>query len=746
METKPQPLDRDELDQLKWLLGGVMALLSAWTAWYVDTAVLPLLAVLTVTGLASTLYPSLPSRVPAVVHRLAFPAIVAAFAADFYITREPIPAFVRLDLLLILYRLIGYRKRRDDLQLIVLGLFLIVIAGVLTVSPLFALQILAFTGCALAFLLAGTLRETARPGQAKADASAHESRPIPEWAGNVEWKHLFQRVRQAVDVRVLGVGLGLFAVLVVMSGFLFLAIPRFEIGNNLFLDRLIQKNARTGFSEQIGFSDVTEIQNDYGLAMTVDVSDPSLLPSMPYWRMLILDQYDGRGFRMSDALRLELQRQPIRGQIEGRARTSDATWTFYLEAGVSRFLPVAGKLNEVVFSKPMNFHFNRRLGLLALSQVPSEMVGFQMRGLQPSSSIPDSEFAASDAVARNLAGVVMHHYRTLDLSPTDRAHLQRVVGEIRGTRELSPTEFATEAAAWLAQQHDYSMRSTLPEGAGDPLVRWLVSNTPGHCEYFAGAFTLLAREAGYAARVVTGFKGGSWNPFSGALSVMNANAHAWCELWDGKSAWVRIDPTPGAVVLSDPSRDEGPGTEVAREIEAGWRARLNGLRVAWYRRVINFDQSAQVEMATVAKDRVQGGVQKLTEGLKGALAVVESWLRQPWSWREIAQVGAMLVVALAAFRLMRRHGPGLWWWWRRRWQRSQEAALDPVRVEAGRWLVRLITGAGERVRDDPLQARLARLRYGPPARIAEARAVFAEARHRLREERRAHRRKPLTER
>ena len=44
-------------------------------------------------------------------------------------------------------------KKRDDLQVILLGLFLIVVAGVLTVSLAFAGQILVFTACALGFLL-----------------------------------------------------------------------------------------------------------------------------------------------------------------------------------------------------------------------------------------------------------------------------------------------------------------------------------------------------------------------------------------------------------------------------------------------------------------------------------------------------------------------------------------------------------------------------------------------------------------
>ena len=70
--------------------------------------------------------------------------VAAVFAGDFWWSGELLPAIVRLDLLLLLYRSAMYRKKRDDLQLVVLGLFLIVVAGVLSVAVTFALHILVF--------------------------------------------------------------------------------------------------------------------------------------------------------------------------------------------------------------------------------------------------------------------------------------------------------------------------------------------------------------------------------------------------------------------------------------------------------------------------------------------------------------------------------------------------------------------------------------------------------------------------
>ena len=78
---------------------------------------------------------------------------------------------VRLDFMLLLYRGVSYRKKRDDLQIIVLGLFLVMVAGVLTVSLEFALQILVFTAGTLAFLFVITLTEAAEAGVAAAGSA-----------------------------------------------------------------------------------------------------------------------------------------------------------------------------------------------------------------------------------------------------------------------------------------------------------------------------------------------------------------------------------------------------------------------------------------------------------------------------------------------------------------------------------------------------------------------------------------------
>src|SRR5688572_16438473 len=198
------------------MLGGLLSLIGLSTVIYMDVDAWSVTALTTIATIATMLRPTLPARVPALVHTLAFPAIVAFFVGDLWLKGEVLPAMVRLDILLLLYRNITYRQRRDDLQVVVLGLFLIVVAGVLTVSLTFAVHLLVYTGCALALLLTLTLSEGG-PKKAEPKAATKLAEGAPKWAQTADVGVLARRLRLVADWRVLGLGAVLFAGVVAIS-------------------------------------------------------------------------------------------------------------------------------------------------------------------------------------------------------------------------------------------------------------------------------------------------------------------------------------------------------------------------------------------------------------------------------------------------------------------------------------------------------------------------------------------------
>jgi transglutaminase-like putative cysteine protease len=727
MEPRRPQLNSDELQQLKWLLGGGLTLLAVATVFYMEIEAWTLMFATAVAVGAAMVWPTLPARVPGWVHRLAFPAIVAFFVGDLYLTGELLPPIVRLNILLLLYRGITYRQRRDDLQIIVLGLFLIVVAGVLTVSLVFAAQIIVFTACALGFLLSITLVETSGAGERAVVATE-----APAWAVHAQWGRLARRLREVLDWRVVTLGGLLFVGVVGVSALLFLAIPRFQLENSLFLERFMSRKARTGFSDNIKFGDVTDIVQDNSVAMSVDIPDPARIPAQPYWRMVVLDEYREGSFRLSTALRAEtFSRERGDIQLRGVARVQNEEpyyWTFYLESGVSRYLPLLGRFENLRFRERQNFRFADRLGLVVLRDEPVSMTAYRVEGMTAQEVFPDLQMAGR--VDRTIEAGMEQAVPSLrvELSESDRERLARLVQEISGGETLDAEEFGRRATTWLVLRHRYALQSRLPGGAGDPLVRWLESREPGHCELFAGGLVLLARQAGHPARLVTGFKGGSWNAFSNNFTLRNSDAHAWVEIFDADvSGWRRVDPTPGAVNVVE---NDAAGAVAAqqRRIDRSWAARMESLRVFWYRRIVNFDQSTQEETLRAVKTVTQNTGRRLRETLENTVSGVKAWLAEPWDLRRLAMLGGGLGAVVGLWWLGRslRLAAHDWRFWRRR------GRLDPVRANAGQWLRRM---QGWPV-DPFVVAGLQRLRYGPVADRPEPAAIFRRARAALREARR----------
>lgn len=87
-------------------------------------------------------------------------------------------------------------------------------------------------------------------------------------------------------------------------------------------------------------------------------------------------------------------------------------------------------------------------------------------------------------------------------------------------------------------------RYTTRPGRINNLEKFLISSKQGFCEHYAAASANLLRLAGVPTRVVTGYRGGEWNPYLRTITIRDSDAHAWVEAWDSTSKrWLRFDPT-----------------------------------------------------------------------------------------------------------------------------------------------------------------------------------------------------------
>ena len=435
---------------------------------------------------------------------------------------------------------------------------------------------------------------------------------VPPWAEQASWRHLFARLRTVTDWRLIASAAALFAGVVAVSGLLFLVIPRFQIENSLFLERFVVKKAMTGFNDSIKFGDITDITQDDSIAFEVDLSDPAQAPVNPYWRMVVLDDYNDGRFKLSSNLR-------------GAFNTERTAANIYSQHGAAArakldVLPGVGR--QPVPPAPRQFlgspvHRDPALPLLLR---PGDRRAARRAGdddrLQGGGDGARRHGAARHGVRRpvgpaRLGGIPAGRPASAFGRRPGRRSFASVTKSAR-VKDRSAAGFADQAIAWLHHNHGYSLSPRIPSGPGDPLVRWMTSKESGHCELFAGALVLMARSEGIPAHVVTGFKGGTWNAYSGNYTVRNSDAHAWTELWDErKRAWVREDPLAVAGTLGQ--ADEKGDAALASLMDRSWSARLSSLRVFWYRRIVNFDQQAQADTLKAVKSTADSSGKWLRE-------------------------------------------------------------------------------------------------------------------------------------
>lgn len=741
MGARSPQLSLDELLRLKWLLGGVTALVALWTVFFLDIEAIGLVSAATAFVGAAVIWPRLPGRVPAWVWKLAVPAIVVVAAVDFHASPDTLPVLIRLALLLVWYRAAAPRRKREDLQLIVLGLFLVIVAGVLTVAVEFALLLLVFTASALGFLFVINLVDAAGADVVGAAESGEAWTRLP-------WGRFLSRLRAVADWRLLAFGTALFTAVVLMSGLLFVLIPRFELASGFFLDRYITRQTRSGFTDTVRFGDVTELVQDNRVAMRVDLTDARGVPANPYWRLVVLDEYVPEGFRVSAQLKgmllsSERPTQGIRGRrgLVRRSETVGGFWTIYLEPGVSRYLPLPGtfatlRLRDnarIQTTIPQERARSDRLdsldgfNLVALRTEAMAMTAFQLDGVVMGDALPDPQYA------RHLRGWLRggedvrdqrNYFSPMLLQgpsgPANAATLERLLREITGGEKLSAAEFARRATEWLQARHAYTLSVRIPPKDGrDDIVRWLDSREPGFCEYFAAGFTVLARAAGYPARVVAGFHGGALNAFEQYYMIRNSDAHAWVEIFDGSAAWLRVDPTPGN------SGDLVAGGAGEQAQDSSWSARLDSLRVLWYRRIVNFDSQQQVQMLEQVKTLASGSGATVRARLDVWAGRLKAWLARPWDFKRLTRVaGAVVGLAAAGWVIVIGVRAG----WRRWRHRGRPTRYDPVRQQAGRWLGKMREYATTNAECAAVREELRRLRYGRRETWPEPRAVFRRAR------------------
>lgn len=388
-----------------------------------------------------------------------------------------------LDTLVILMgiKLLSEKKQRDYMQIYMLGIFLLLGSGLISLSMIFLLHLfilLAFSTMALIVL-------------------AFLSQDPQMAIGRKQATSLFQHAAIICCIAIPA------------SAFFFVILPRTYYPLFSFLGK--GWAGVSGFSDKVDLGDLSEIQEDGSTIFRVQmdkVNDADL-----YWRGIVLDRFDGASWKASSQPS-RLKSVPLNGH--------QVHQTVYLEPYGHKYLfaldkPLSISLANTDRSSVLTFsthaHVFNRLQYSAVSVITAVL---------PEDSIDLDKY--------------------LHLPEGWSPRIRGLVTQVSGTAG-SDDETVSALLKFISRgDFKYSMKN-LPV-SGTPLEEFLFVTQEGNCEYFASALGVMLRMAGIPSRLVGGYKGGYYNAAGGYYLVLQRNAHVWVEAYTNGHGWTRLDPTP----------------------------------------------------------------------------------------------------------------------------------------------------------------------------------------------------------
>lgn len=310
----------------------------------------------------------------------------------------------------------------------------------------------------------------------------------------------------------------------------------------------------TGLTDTMSPGTLSQLSVSDAIAFRVLFNGPIPSPRQLYWRGPVLWDFDGRTWRTGPR-RWRTADEVIGGEARYEysviLEPHNRNWLFALETAAS-MPPNAWLSNDGQVMSNTEIRNRMRYDMASIA-------GGRREGGESSGSL---------ARATILPGG--YNPRTAALAHAWRREFADDAGLVR------------HAIIWLRDQR--FIYTLLPPALGrDSVDEFLFDTKRGFCEHFASAFVVLMRSAGVPARVVTGYQGGEINPLDNYMTVRQAEAHAWAEVYLPAQGWVRIDPTaismPGRVdsgiARSVPTGDPVP---YLMRVDSAW---LKSMRYNW---------------------------------------------------------------------------------------------------------------------------------------------------------------------
>ncbi len=263
-----------------------------------------------------------------------------------------------------------------------------------------------------------------------------------------------------------------------------------------------------------------------------------------FYRGVVFDRYNGKGWEISEERfnEMEVDSPPFNFNLSNYLAPETRT-------KVESFF-VQQDMPNVIFAswKPVQLYFPTdrvKTDQFQSIRSPYQLTAGTVYSVVSDQPVYDPDFLRRFPLSQESDLKIDPQYTQLE--SMDRQGLERV--EELAVRITAPYDTRYDKAAaiedYLKENYPYDLDIPPQSKDMDATAYFLFEQKAGYCEHFASAMAVMARSAGIPARVVTGYTGGEYNPFTALWEIRQSDAHAWVEIYFGSAGWVAFDPTPG---------------------------------------------------------------------------------------------------------------------------------------------------------------------------------------------------------
>jgi transglutaminase-like putative cysteine protease len=450
-----------------------------------------------------------------------------------------------------LVKLFEQRANRDYAQLLVLSLLLMVAAAISTASLLFGIIFIVYMFLSLHCCLLFHLKVEVDQAREAYQQPADQLNPALLKQDQQDLPSSMRRLTALISTA--GIAM---AVLV------FLFFPR-GAGQSMFgplQPRAAQ--AMTGFNDEVSFEKVAQIARNDDVVARVELyhrGEKVTQPTQMLLRGSVLDSYTGndasRGmwqWYRSDNSRFGEPQEALAGSTIFLGADSPASWKQVVNlqpTGTNKLFAIAGPAS-ISPAHDMQIRFSPSDDVLESRTTLVQPVSYEVAS---SGELPTAETAADPAAQSVIDPAIAGYVRQAAVSGVDAEGRPLAEYPVAGNHAYDH-QIAANIERYLRANFTYTMDLTNIGALGDrdPMAAFLTDFKKGHCEYFAGAMTLMCQSLRIPARFVVGFRcePEDFNTIGDYFVVKQSNAHAWCEVFTGQK-WETFDPTSGHGAAGD---------------------------------------------------------------------------------------------------------------------------------------------------------------------------------------------------